>query len=149
MQSNSRPWRRSGLCRIYWLAISFWTSCDIYPRFKIPSGLIPWLRAPSPAYNGFLRVICSATPADLWADSIATELFRSLCKLSLHLYFQDLYRVLLEAESEGVLDDVDMTKVEKLILDPDKDKKWRFIVHPAGRALTSDWLPSINVVAER
>ena len=32
--------------------------------------------------------------------------------------FQDLYRVLLEAESEGILDDVDMAKVEKLILDP-------------------------------
>ena len=32
--------------------------------------------------------------------------------------FQDLYRVLLEAESEVILDDVDMTQVEKLILDP-------------------------------
>ena len=36
------------------------------------------------------------------------------------LYFslQDLYRILLEAESEGILGDVDMTQVEKLILDP-------------------------------
>ena len=34
------------------------------------------------------------------------------------IYFQDLYRVLLEAESAGIMDDVDMTQVEKLILDP-------------------------------
>ena len=31
---------------------------------------------------------------------------------------KDLYRILLTAESEGILDDVDMTRVEKLILDP-------------------------------
>ena len=29
-----------------------------------------------------------------------------------------MYRILLEAESEGILDDVDMMEVEKLILDP-------------------------------
>ena len=29
--------------------------------------------------------------------------------------FQDLYRKLLEAESEGILDDIDMFEVEKLI----------------------------------
>ena len=34
------------------------------------------------------------------------------------LYFQDLYRKLLEAESDGILHDVDMLEVEKLILDP-------------------------------
>ena len=33
------------------------------------------------------------------------------------LLFQDLYRALLEAESEGILDDVNMTEVERLILD--------------------------------
>ena len=41
--------------------------------------------------------------------------------------FQDLYRILLKAESEGILDDVDMTQVEKLILDPedpDTKKDW-------------------------
>ena len=43
-------------------------------------------------------------------------------------FFQDLYRVLLEAESEGILDDVDMTKVEKLILDPKAEMK------PLGRS---------------
>ena len=34
------------------------------------------------------------------------------------VFFQDLYRKLLEAESEGILEDADMTKVERLILDP-------------------------------
>ena len=37
------------------------------------------------------------------------------------IYFQDLYSVLLEAESAGIMDDVDLTKVEKLILDPKAD----------------------------
>ena len=32
-----------------------------------------------------------------------------------------MYRILLEAESEGILDDVDMTEVEKLILDPKEE----------------------------
>ena len=35
--------------------------------------------------------------------------------------FQGLYRILLEAESKGILEDVAMTKVEKLILDPDPE----------------------------
>ena len=43
--------------------------------------------------------------------------------------FQDLYRVLLEAEIDGILEDVDMAKVEKLILDPNRDKKKSF--HPS------------------
>ena len=33
--------------------------------------------------------------------------------------FQDLYRILLEAESEGILTGVDMAEVEKFILDPE------------------------------
>ena len=37
--------------------------------------------------------------------------------------FQDLYRALLEAESEGNLDDVDMLEVERQILNPEKDKE--------------------------
>ena len=37
--------------------------------------------------------------------------------------FQDLYRNLLEAESEGILDDVDMAEVEKFILDPKSAKR--------------------------
>ena len=39
--------------------------------------------------------------------------------------FQDLYRILLEAESEGILGDVKMAEVEKLILNPDSEKKSR------------------------
>ena len=39
------------------------------------------------------------------------------CFLVFSFLFQDLYRKLLEAESEGILDDVDMLGVEKLILD--------------------------------
>ena len=46
-------------------------------------------------------------------------LFTCRCFLVLSFFFQDLYRKLLEAESEGILDDVDMLKVEKLILDPE------------------------------
>ena len=38
------------------------------------------------------------------------------------IFFQDLYRVLLEAESAGIMDDVDMTKVEELILNPEGEK---------------------------
>ena len=37
--------------------------------------------------------------------------------------FQDLYRVLLEAESARIMDDVDMTVVEILILDPEGEEK--------------------------
>ena len=33
---------------------------------------------------------------------------------------QDLYRVLLEAESEGILDDTNMFEVEKLILNQER-----------------------------
>ena len=43
-------------------------------------------------------------------------LFTDLAENGHFVCFQDLYRVLLEAESEGILDDVDMTEVEKLIL---------------------------------
>ena len=39
--------------------------------------------------------------------------------------FQDLYRTLLSTEWEGILEDVDMTRVEKLILDPKADQQWR------------------------
>ena len=41
----------------------------------------------------------------------------------LSLSFQDLYRYLLDAESKGILDDVDMTQVERLILDPERENK--------------------------
>ena len=34
------------------------------------------------------------------------------------IFFQDLYRILLEAESKGGLEGVDMTEVEELILNP-------------------------------
>ena len=81
------------------------------------------MRAFSPACKGILRFTSGATPADPWEASMVTKLLQSLCKMTLHLYFQDLYRVLLEAESEGILEDVDMTKVEKLILNPKGDKK--------------------------
>ena len=43
--------------------------------------------------------------------------------LNICISFQDLYRVLLEAESAGIMDDVDMTQVEKQILEPKTDKK--------------------------
>ena len=46
----------------------------------------------------------------------------------LYFSFQDLYRKLLEAESEGILDDVDMAKVEKMILDPKAEMK--SVEHP-------------------
>ena len=46
-----------------------------------------------------------------------------MIKYDVSLSFQDLYRILLEAESEGILEDVDMTKVEKLILDPKAEMK--------------------------
>ena len=35
---------------------------------------------------------------------------------------QHLYQTLLQAESEGILENVNMTQVEKLILDPDMKK---------------------------
>ena len=35
---------------------------------------------------------------------------------NLFINFQDLYRILLEADSERMLEDVDMVKVEKLLL---------------------------------
>ena len=44
-------------------------------------------------------------------------------KFNVYIYFQDFYQKLLEAESEGILEDVDMTGVEKLILDPNRDRK--------------------------
>ena len=53
---------------------------------------------------------------------ITKDTLSSLC-LHLDFSFQDLYRVLLEAESEGILDNVDMTQVEKLILDPKTEMK--------------------------
>ena len=46
-----------------------------------------------------------------------------MIKYNVSLSFQDLYRILLEVESEGILEDVDMTKVEKLILDPKAEMK--------------------------
>ena len=42
---------------------------------------------------------------------------------------QDLYRILLTAESEGLLDDVNMSRVEKVLLDPELKKKSR---NPSG-----------------
>ena len=41
--------------------------------------------------------------------------------------FQDLYRKLLQAESDGILEDVNMLEVEKLILDPEAKKEWKFL----------------------
>ena len=38
-------------------------------------------------------------------------------------YFQDLYRVLLVTESEGILDDVNIAQVEKMILTPEPENK--------------------------
>ena len=46
-----------------------------------------------------------------------------MIKYDVSLSFQDLYRILLEAESEGILEDVDMMEVEKLILDPKAEMK--------------------------
>ena len=37
--------------------------------------------------------------------------------------FQEFFRILLEAQSEGILDDTDMAEVERLILDPKMEKK--------------------------
>ena len=39
-----------------------------------------------------------------------------------YFLFQDLYRVLLTAESEGILDDVNMTQVKKLLLETERQK---------------------------
>ena len=47
------------------------------------------------------------------------------CQSFLFFSFQDLYRILLEVESKGTLDDVNMTRVEKLILDPDPNNRSR------------------------
>ena len=46
-------------------------------------------------------------------------LFTDLTENAHCVCFQDLYRILLEAKSEGILDDVDMLEAEQLILNPE------------------------------
>ena len=45
-------------------------------------------------------------------------MYRSAFSRRYLISFQDLYRILLEADSEGMLLEVDMLGVEKLILNP-------------------------------
>ena len=42
---------------------------------------------------------------------------------AIFICIQEFYRTLLKAESEGNLTDVDMTKVEKIILDPERKEE--------------------------
>ena len=67
--------------------------------------------------QGLRRIITLewATPS---SRKIVAQPLIGVLNADIHFTLQDLYRKLLEAESEGILDDVDMTKVEKLILYP-------------------------------
>ena len=60
-----------------------------------------------------------AAPLNSASEVSYFVLFTCHCFFVFCYFFQDLYRKLLEAESEGILDNVDMLEVEKLILGPE------------------------------
>ena len=60
----------------------------------------------------------------------------SMC-LYLPILFQDLYRILLEAELEGILEDVDMFEVEKLLFDHEGENSTSLSWWRCG--LREDW----------
>ena len=64
---------------------------------------------PTKASNDSRLSISSSVTADSPSQQSSLDMYHTC-------YFQDLYRVLLEADSEGILDDVDLEKVEELIL---------------------------------
>ena len=71
-------------------------------------------------------------PFKQWLFLNASALWNFYCSLinpharhflDISFCFQELYRTLLKAESDGILDGIDMTKVEKLILDPERKEE--------------------------
>ena len=67
-----------------------------------------------------------------------------------YVSFQDFYRVLLEAESDGILKEVDMIQVEKLILDPNRDKRYGVSYEDvATKLLNTEEINSYLMVAAR